>query len=453
MEAQAGAYLMNWQQNSPITRKRPDVDASAKTRLAGSRLVLARVVWAIFTMTTLAVFAACLPIYVSLLRTTCTGALCADKRLTPDAAQTLGHLGISLSFYTTANLALMLIWACIWFVVGTIIAWRKSDDWMGLLVSFWLVIQGTTNATLTVGDSQSSWHWPALLFNTLAFLFFYLVFFLFPDGRFVPRWTRWVMLGLVAGDLLAFLLPDRAFLAPFSSFGGALLLILAQVYRYRRVSTPVQRQQTKWVVYGLILTIVCDAIVVLPTFLLSPGSSQFAVLYGVFFETAITFFTFLIPISFGVAILRSRLWDIDVIINRTLVYGTLSALLVTIYAGLIIGLESLIGLISGQASQPVVIVISTLVIYVLFQPLRRRIQAIIDQRFYRQKYDAEKTLAAFSATLRNEVDLDQLCEQLLAVVQETMQPTHVSLWLRKTDQTKTGSRQGEFSASSEERAR
>jgi hypothetical protein len=140
-------------------------------------------------------------------------------------------------------------------------------------------------------------------------------------------------------------------------------------------------------------------------------------------------FILLLPLSFGVAILRNRLWDIDAIINRTLVYGSLTVLLAALYAGLVIGLGSLVGLLTGQSSQPVVIVVATLAIAGLFQPLRHRIQAVIDRRFYRRKYDAEKTLAAFSATLRNEVDLGQLCERLLAVVQETMQPAHISLWL------------------------
>jgi hypothetical protein len=155
-----------------------------------------------------------------------------------------------------------------------------------------------------------------------------------------------------------------------------------------------------------------------------PGSH-----YAVGNSTLFTLVTLLIQLSFGVAMARSHLWEIDRIINRTLVYGTLTVSLALVYFGLIFALQSLLrGLINQH--NDVAIVVSTIAIYALFQPLRKRIQAIIDRRFYRRKHDAAKVVAAFSATLRHEVDMDQLREHLLAVVQETMQPAHLSLWLR-----------------------
>jgi hypothetical protein len=145
--------------------------------------------------------------------------------------------------------------------------------------------------------------------------------------------------------------------------------------------------------------------------------------------TVLQVFVLLIPLSIALAILRSRLWEIDIIIHRTLVYGTLTGILLLVYAGLVIALQSLLRGILNQ-NNDVAIVASTLAIAALAQPLRRSIQNVIDRRFYRRKYDASKTLADFSATLRHEVDLNQLSEQLVAVVQETMQPTHISLWVR-----------------------
>jgi hypothetical protein len=190
------------------------------------------------------------------------------------------------------------------------------------------------------------------------------------------------------------------------------------------VSNLVQRQQTKWVVYGFTANIVIVFGAFLPA-LIFPRSI-FALAFPLFYICTL----FLYPLTIGIAILRYRLWDIDLVINRTLVYGTLMVMLALVYVGLVIGLQSLVHLVTGTISeQPLVIVASTLAIYALFQPLRRRIQTVIDRRFYRRKYDAARTLAVFSATLRNEVDLNQLRENLLNVVQETMQPTHVSLWL------------------------
>lgn len=137
----------------------------------------------------------------------------------------------------------------------------------------------------------------------------------------------------------------------------------------------------------------------------------------------------LIPVSIGFAVMHYRLYDVDILINRTLVYSTLTISLAVVYFGLVVGLQYLLQGIINQ-NNALAIVVSTLAIAALFQPLRKRIQTIIDRRFYRRKYDTAQTLAAFSATLRTEVELRQLSEHLITVVQETMQPTHVSLWLR-----------------------
>jgi hypothetical protein len=141
----------------------------------------------------------------------------------------------------------------------------------------------------------------------------------------------------------------------------------------------------------------------------------------------------IVPVTLAVAVLRFRLFDIDVLIRRTLVYGTLTAILAAIYFAVVLGAQGVVQTVTGQTGQqPVFIVASTLLVATLFTPLRGHLQAKIDRRFYRRKYDAARTLAAFSQTLRSEVDLAQLSEQLVAVVQETMQPASVSLWLRSS---------------------
>lgn len=201
--------------------------------------------------------------------------------------------------------------------------------------------------------------------------------------------------------------------------------IALQVYRYLRVSAPAQRQQTKWVIFGLI----CTPLLLFISFFsasLFPADSLYQLTGDPLASVAFLF----IPLSIYIAILRSRLWDIDWLINRTLVYGLLTLTLALVYLTLVFGAQSLlVGLIGNNDG--IVIVGATLIVTVLFQPLRRGIQNIIDRRFYRQKYDATRTLQAFSTTLRQEIDLKHLHEQIVAVVQKTVQPAHVSLWLLK----------------------
>ncbi len=210
----------------------------------------------------------------------------------------------------------------------------------------------------------------------------------------------------------------------------------SQTYRYRRVSTPLERQQTKWVVLSLAL---------IPVYLLfqivNTMFGGFSIEISTFIDTSLRFLmALLIPLSIGVSILRYRLWDIEVIIRRTLVYGGLTATLAVVYFGSVVLLQSLFEAVSarsaGSPRSPVVIVISTLIIAALFNPLRKRIQNDIDRRFFRRKYDAEVVVAAFSAGLREEVDLEDLQNQIVAVVQETLQPEQVSLWLKAAEKEK-----------------
>ena len=200
-------------------------------------------------------------------------------------------------------------------------------------------------------------------------------------------------------------------------------IVLVQVYRYRLVSNFVQRQQTKWVVLGIVAAAVgyCTFLVLN---LLRGG-----ILASLLGYTAALLLLFLLMISIVVAVLRYRLYDIDLLINRTLVYGSLTVMLVALYFGGIVVLQMLFVALTGQQST-LAIVASTLLIAALFNPLRHRIQSFIDRRFYRRKYDAAKTLAAFSAKLRSETDLDALSDDLVGVVSETMEPAQVSLWLR-----------------------
>ncbi len=216
---------------------------------------------------------------------------------------------------------------------------------------------------------------------------------------------------------------------------------LSLVLRYRR-SGGEQRQQIKWMAFAASVVVVLYAIAMIVSFVFPEESWTTA--GSVWWLNLLTYavlasFT-LVPIAVGIAVLKYRLYEIDIIINRALVYGALTVTLVGVYVGTIVLLQGLLRAFTAQESQ-LAIVASTLAVAALFNPLRRRIQGFIDRRFYRRKYDAAKTLEAFSAKLRDETDLDALNAELVGVVRETMQPAHVSLWLRP-DTTSMQNREG-----------
>ena len=299
----------------------------------------------------------------------------------------------------------------------------------------------------------SDWIWvPAVgLLGTYVLL-------LFPGGRLPSR--RWRPLAWLSGAVIL-LLSLGVMLAPGSldnlggvrnPFGiegadwltaGAYVLLpllplcmlasaLSLVLRYRR-SGGEERQQIKWIAFAASVVVVVYAIAMIASFVFPAESWTTA--GSVWWLNLLTYavlssFT-LVPIAVGIAILKYRLYEIDLLINRALVYGSLTATLVAIYFVGVATTQAIFRSLTGQSEQPqLAVVVSTLAIAALFNPLRRRIQSFIDRRFYRSKYDARKTLEAFSSKLRDETDLDSLNDELVSVVRETMQPAQVSVWLR-----------------------
>jgi hypothetical protein len=349
----------------------------------------------------------------------------------------LAELGLSASAYALYNVALDTIFVSVFAVVGTVIFWRRSDDPVALLVATMLVVWAPLNG-LFLPTPVTIESYPVLerTLTYIGYIAWMLFFYLFPSGHFVPRWTRWLALiyGVFFFGLWNFT-PFGPLSWPPPLFIAAVLAVwgsfpMAQIYRYIRVSDPVGRQQTKWVVFGVAVAIVgtlatiftVEAAVDLP-----PTDVGQRMLSKLLMDAS----GLMIPLSIGVAVLRSRLFDIDVVINRTLVYGSLTIMLLLVYFGGVTATQALFSALTGQQELPqLAVVVSTLAIAALFDPLRRRVQSFIDRRFYRRKYDAAKTLEAFSWKLRDETDLDALSDDLISVVTETMQPEHASLWLR-----------------------
>jgi len=420
--------------------------SDTETRLHGRRLVLFWIGWVLLVVYTLGVFFGSLPFYFTQLQTVCTRNPCVTGQPLASTVLQLHELGLSLASYALLTIVLTILAASIAFAVAGVLAWRKPDDWMALLAALALVLLVTANSTYTLIQLPSPWQLPAALLNILTWAMIFLVFCLIPNGRFVPRWTRWLAVFWVTWGLLFLFFSQLQHINLLGKllenivwFVGLACVVVALLYRYRVISTPVQRQQTKWIVFGLSATILLAIVWNLPPFLF-PSFARPGTLYDLALAVFNIFLLLPVILCVAIAILRYRLWDIDILINGTLVYGTLTSILALVYFVSVIALQSLVSLFTGHISigtqPPVVIVASTLAIVALFHPLRRRLQVIIDRRFYRSKYDAARTLAMFSASLRDEVNLNQLSEQLLNVVQETMQPSHISLWLRDSEQSR-----------------
>jgi len=371
----------------------------------------------------------------------------------------LENLNLSVPFYAFFGTTLDLTIVLAHLVIAAVIFWRCTDRRMAIIVPVFLLAGGAIIPLTNMYGPRdiSTIHRVSVdLILYLGLVGSMALLYLFPNGRFVPPWTRLMAILWAVLAFIAVFAPDWPLSLSTLPSGIRLVVLLiwsvsgiyAQVYRYNYVSSPLQKQQTKWGVFGLILAVMGPIgfffpLLAIPSFaqpeipnILYNAVGQnlfdavlfFQLLRFIIFTLIIIFF----PISFAVAILRYRLWDIDFIIRRTLVYGALTVTLALVYGLFVVLLQVLFQAISGERRSTFVTVISTLAIAALFVPLRHRVQEAIDRRFYRSKYDAVKALQEFSLAARDEVDIDRLTGRLLNVVEETMQPSSASLWLKPT---------------------
>ena len=360
-----------------------------------------------------------------------------------DLRSGMASLGISLTFHAVWNITLEALVAASYFGMAALIAWRKPHDTAALTIALALVAfgAGLPGAIYSILSDQPIWTQPFGFLQALGWLLLLVFAFVFPTGRFVPRWTLpllvpyalWVVVFFrFAGEITQ----GRVWVIGATFLVWALWFALgagAQYYRYIRVSSWAERQQTKWVVVGflgmLLGVFVAVFYHVASLTRLVSGGDAVILRFGAVLLLCAT--ALLVPATVAIALLRHRLFDVDTLINRTLVYGSLTVLLALIYFITVALLGVLFTSVSHESTQGsgVAITLSTLFIATLFQPLRGKLQRGINQRFYRSAYDATRMIEAFAAKLPSLVDIEQLQESVLGAVEQAMRPTFASLWL------------------------
>lgn len=375
------------------------------------------------TCLTIGIFAVALPLRYGALRDTCAGTNC----------------GATAAFLV----ALDAFTALIWLALSLLVFWRRPGDRIGLFTALTLLTFGVArfpDTPLALSAAYPVWSLPVETLRFLGSACLSIFVFVFPDGRFVPRHTRWITAAWILLQVPEFYFSNSIASSTgwpswlrFAGFlGFVAVAIAAQTWRYRIISTPRQRLQTRWAVFGFSLALICYLALSFGYPLLVSFAPSAVILSPAALSTLVSLTFLLAPISLAIAILRHRLYDIDILINRALVYGSVTATLALLYFTLVATLQFVVvSLTRDRQPSALVIVVSTLLIAALFQPLRRTLQRNIDRRFYRRAYDARATITAFAESLRGEGDLSDIRERLLDVAIATMHPTHASLWLRE----------------------
>jgi signal transduction histidine kinase len=414
--------------------------------LRGKWLMLARAMWLIVGALAIGLFFAAIPAEYRQLQLGCPTPACASiGGVAPVELSLLVNLGLSPEFFAAYGIALELILGLVFIVVAILIFWQKSSDHQALFVSFALLLFGTATQTFTLSALVAAHPAWGLIVGSLHFLgsaSFSLFLFIFPDGRFVPRWTRWVALVWIAWLFPRYWFPDwpptgsatwLAWTNLVIWLGALGSAVYGQIYRYRRVSNWVQRQQTKWVVFGIALglavfltvNIAVSAVVPVPT---SAGEFTTLMVGAALMNSALL----LIPLSIGVAVLRYHLFDIDILINRTLVYGVLTVSVVGIYV-LVVGYLGVLFRTAGGQGQLAISILATGLVALLFQPLRDRLQRGINRLIYGDRDDPYAVLSRLGQHLEATLAPEAVLPTIVDTVKESLKLPYTAITLKQDD--------------------
>ena len=431
----------------PARAERPTATSAAGTRLHGRWHLLARGLWIAVALFTVALYGVSVPMALTLWQHLCTGTPCPPVQLTAADARLLQANGVSLITYATVWVVVLNVLPALGYLgMGVLIFWRRSDDWLALLAACFLVVRigGLTNVFEALVAVSPVWRTPVNSLYFLPDLCFNCFLFLFPTGRFAPRWTIWVFAALVLNsvlysffrytplDMYHWPLPYW----PLGWLGVNGLYLLVVVYRYRHFMTLVQRQQIKWVL--VVSTTAGVAYSVLAFFFFFLPESVWKVL-PFWFGGALEYLVLLlIPLSYGMAILRSHLWDIDLLIKRSLVYGLLTACVIGTY-GLVVG--GLGALFAHQANIAISL-FATGLVAVLFQPLRERLQRGVNRLLYGQRDEPYQVLARLGRQLEATLAPETVLPTIVKTIAQALKLPYLAVSLKQGDEFRLAAASG-----------
>lgn len=412
------------------------------TPLRGRYLLLIRAAWVVIAVLAVGLFVAGIPSEFALLHTPCLTPICPTGQLPPAGLRALQDLGLSPGSFAAYTVAVDILFATVYATVAALIFWCKSDDRMGLFVSLALLTFGTATFGFTMGALAArhpAWETPVASLHFLGAASFGLFLYLFPDGRFVLRWVRWVALVWIAWQLAEHFFPVWATdpngwqtLIESAVWLGALgTVIYSQTYRYRHTSSSAQRQQIKWVVYGISaafagflgIDLALSAFASAP----EPTSPGALLTYLIGYTFASYLLVLLIPISIGIAVLRHHLFDVDLVINRTLVYGTLTASVVGIYAVVVGGLGTLL----QSRGNFLVSLLAAGLVAVLFAPLRNRLQRGVNHLIYGERDEPYTLLSRLGQRLESTLAPNAVLPTVVSTVAEALKLPYAAIELKR----------------------